>query len=174
MLSRVTYMKQQRLPQAQLALLSQDQVYADEEAWQAALQRLGITAARHIQIATEGALVGSLVHHGLRAELVIISDDAGQFKIAGFLHALCWVHAERTIHKLIAGTDVNRAAQAAVREQIWTFYHDLKAYQRAPMSPPSGPWPSALMRSSPRRPNFKCSTWRLSVCMTTKPSYCSC
>ena len=126
------YMKQQRLPQAPLALLSQDRVYADETTWQAALQTLGITTPRHIKIATEGALVGSLVHHGLCADLVIISDDAGQFKIAGFLNALCWVHAERTIHKLIAGTDVNRAAQAAVREQIWAFYRDLKAYQRTP------------------------------------------
>ena len=125
-------MKQQHLPQAQLARLSQDRGCADERAWPAALHTLGITTARHLNIATEGALVGRLVHHGRCAELVIMSDDAGQFKVAGFLQALCWVHAERTIHKLIAGTERNRATQAAGRDQIWTFYHDLKAYQRAP------------------------------------------
>ena len=126
------YMQQQKLPQEPLALLSTDGVYADQRAWEAYLQTLGITHDRHIRIATEGALVGSLVHHGIAAELVIVSDDAGQFKIAGFLNALCWVHAERTIHKLIAGGDQRRELQAQVREQIWHFYQDLKRYQQTP------------------------------------------
>jgi hypothetical protein len=126
------YMQQQHLPQAQLARLSQDRGCADARTWQAALRTLGLTTPRHIKIATDGALVGRLVPHGRRAELVIRSADAGQFQVAGFLQALCGVHAERTIHQLIAGTAVNRAAQAAVREQIWTFYHDLKNYHRAP------------------------------------------
>ena len=126
------YMTHQKLPQGPLALLSQDQVCADHAAWQATLQGLGIITERHIRIATEGALVGSLVCHGLSPELVIMSDDAGQFNIAGFLNALCWVHAERTIHKLIAFSDPNRQAQETVREQIWTFYQDLKAYKLDP------------------------------------------
>jgi hypothetical protein len=126
------YMKQQKLPRGVLALLSQDQACADKAAWEAYLETLGITSERHIKIATEGALVGSLVHHGLAPGLVIVSDDAGQFKVAGFLNALCWVHAERTINKLIAGSDINRQAQETVRGQIWTFYQQLKAYQQAP------------------------------------------
>jgi len=126
------YMQQQKLPQEPLALLSADGVYADQGTWEAHLQTLGITNERHVRIATEGALVGSLVHHGIAAELVIVSDDAGQFKIAGFLNALCWVHAERTIHKLIAGGDERRELQAQVREQIWRLYQDLKRYQQAP------------------------------------------
>ncbi len=126
------YMKAQKLPQAVLALLGQDQACADKATWQASLQRLGIRNERHIKIATEGALVGSLVHHGLTPGLVIVSDDAGQFKVAGFLNALCWVHAERTINKLIAATDTNRQAQETVRGEIWSFYQQLKAYQQAP------------------------------------------
>ena len=126
------YMKQQKMPQAALALLGQDQVFSDKAAWQAHLETLGVTTARHLTIATEGALVGSLVHHGIAAELVILSDDAGQFKVAGFLNALCWVHAERTIHKLIAVTEITREAQEHVRDQIWTFYQDLKAYKLNP------------------------------------------
>lgn len=62
----------------------------------------------------------------------MMSDDAGQFSIADVLNARCWVHAERTIHKLIAGSDVNRRAQEAVREQIWACYQPLKAYQQTP------------------------------------------
>jgi len=126
------YMKAQKLPQAVLALLHQDQACADKSAWQAYLESQGIRNDRHVKIATEGALVGSLVHHGLAPGLVIVSDDAGQFKVAGFLNALCWVHAERTIHKLMAFTETNREAQETVREQIWTFYQDLKAYKLDP------------------------------------------
>ena len=40
-----------------------------------------------IKIATEGALLGSVLHHGLPKSLVIVSDDAGQFNI--LTHALC-------------------------------------------------------------------------------------
>ncbi len=126
------YMKQQKLPQAQLALLSQDRVCADPAAWEGYLQTLGIITERHLKIATEGALVGSLVRHGIGSDLVIMSDDAGQFKVAGFLNALCWVHAERTLHKLIPYSEPTRVAQDDVRAQIWTFYQDLKAYKLAP------------------------------------------
>ena len=37
---------------------------------------------------------------------VILSDDAGQFNVGR--HALCWVHAERLIHKLDAFCDRQR------------------------------------------------------------------
>ena len=36
--------------------------------------------------------------HGLLANAVVVSDGAGQFRLAD--HALCWVHAERLDHKL--------------------------------------------------------------------------
>ena len=126
------YMQTQKLPQEPLALLSIDGVYADKCAWEAHLQTLGIDNDRHIRIATEGALVGSLVSQGIDPSLVIVSDDAGQFKVAGFLNALCWVHGERTIHKLIPGGEERRAIQAQIRGDIWTFYQDLKRYQQAP------------------------------------------
>jgi hypothetical protein len=47
-------------------------------------------------------------------------------------HGLCWVHAERLVHKLDAFTDENRKAQRDVRRLIWRFYRDLKAYRLAP------------------------------------------
>ncbi len=61
---------------------------------------------------------------------MIVSDDAGQFNVGQ--HGLCWVHAERLIHKLDTFTDENRAAQARVRGLIWPFYRDLKDYCREP------------------------------------------
>jgi len=98
--------------------------------WHEHLSSLQITDARHVRIATEGALLGSLLDKGFNPELAIVSDGAGQFAVG--LHALCWVHAERLIHKLIPINDAQRQAVARVRGQLWDFYADLKAYKRQP------------------------------------------
>jgi hypothetical protein len=124
------YMRRQKLPKAQLRLLAEEGMFADHGYWEAHLKRLGIISARHIQIATEGALLGSALSHELPPELVILSDDAGQFNI--LRHALCWVHAERTIHKLLPFSEDQREAVETVRRQVWDFYQALKAYQQAP------------------------------------------
>ena len=125
------YMHSQRLPKAELAFFAQDRVLPDKVSWESHLQNLGLTARFH-RIATEAALTASLLNNGKFSKLVIMSDDAGQFKLAGFLNALCWVHAERTINKIIPFTDENREAKQLVRDQIWRFYQDLKAYKSAP------------------------------------------
>src|SRR3954466_3717073 len=71
-------------------------LFADEAAWTAHLAALGIdrlaVTPDPVLIATEGALWGAISHHGLLAGTVIVSDDAGQFRVG--THALCWVHAE--------------------------------------------------------------------------------
>lgn len=126
------YMRQQRLPNAQLGLLCDNKRCLDKISWEHYLKSLGIESSRHIRIATEGALVGSIVEHGLNPELVIVSDDAGQFDVAGFLNALCWVHAERTINKIIGYSDKNRDILKRIQEQIWEFYQQLKDFKLAP------------------------------------------
>ena len=60
----------------------------------------------------------------------MLSDDAGQFNVGQ--HALCWIHAERLVHKLETFTDQQRAAQHHVRGLIWWVYADLKACQLDP------------------------------------------
>ena len=82
------------------------------------------------QIATEGAQWGSIHAHGFLDDAVVLSDDAGQFDIGQ--HALCWVHAERLVHKLDTFTDLHRAAQQKVRKLIWNYYADLKTYRANP------------------------------------------
>src|SRR5487761_918465 len=108
--------------------------FADLDAWQAHLWHLGIAdlqvAPDPVGIATEGALWGAVTDHGFLHDAVIASDDAGQFNITR--HALCWVHAERLVHKLDAFTDLHRTAQTHIRGLIWWFYSDLKAYRRNP------------------------------------------
>jgi len=108
--------------------------FADAATWQAHLDRLGLAALRvapdPVLIATEGALWGSIHDRGFLREAVIVSDDAGQFAVGR--HALCWVHAERLVHKLDTFTDRHRAAQAQLRTLIWRLYAALKAYRTAP------------------------------------------
>ncbi len=48
------------------------------------------------------------------------------------VHALCWVHAERLVHKLIPLNEMHREDLASVRAQIWDLYRDLKAYKSQP------------------------------------------
>ena len=100
------------------------------------LRELGITRARHVRIASEGALLGSLIAHGVSPELVILSDGAGQYDV--LVHAACWLHAERPLARLIPYSEEHRAAIAQVRGQIWELYQDLKAYRQQPEPSRSG------------------------------------
>ena len=139
----------------QLATHRQTQ-FADQATWQTHLDRLGISALRvtpdPVCIATEGALWGSLQAHGLLREMVIVSDDAGQFDISR--HALCWVHAERLVHKLDTFTDPHRAAQQRMRALIWRFYDDLKAYRAEPTARRRGELRARFDRIFRRRTGF--------------------
>ena len=104
--------------------------FADTAAWQAHLDQLGITGLRvnpdPVTVATEGALWGAVGARGFLDGTVIVSDDAGQFNVGE--HALCWVHAERLVHKLETFTATARAAKEGVRTLIW----DLKTYRAKP------------------------------------------
>jgi len=108
--------------------------FADTSAWSAHLARLGLDTLaitpNPVQVATEGALWGAVCHHGLLTEAVIVSDDAGQFRVG--THALCWVHAERLVHKLVPATPEQRQAVEVTRTLIWWLYADLKAWARDP------------------------------------------
>jgi hypothetical protein len=109
-------------------------IFADEVAWSAHLDQLGVSKLDvhpdPMKIATEGALFGSTRGHGFLRDTVIISDGAGQFRLAD--HALCWIHAERLVHKLIGFNDQQRQALDVTRQLIWWFYQDLKIYKRDP------------------------------------------
>jgi hypothetical protein len=132
----VAYMRERALAAHVIARLIEhpDRCLAGQHAWSTHLETLGISALNvnpdPVMVATEGALWGSVKAHGLLPDTVIVSDDAGQFNVGR--HGLCWVHSERLVYKLDAFTDENRAAQATVRELIWNFYRDLKAYRCAP------------------------------------------
>ena len=126
------YMAAQKLPKEQLKKLAAEveRSFPDKATWQAFLKHKEIKADRHVRIATEGALLGSVLSHEINPNLVIVSDDAGQFKV--LLHALCWIHAERILAKLIGFNAAQRIALKKVRTSIWKLYRDIKAYQKKP------------------------------------------
>jgi transposase IS66 family protein len=148
------YMRKHSLSAPLIAsLAAQPQIaFADQDTWLAHLDRLGFTTLDvtpdPVRVATEGALWGSVQSHKLLCDAVVLSDDAGRDlpKVpSGFAgwngkarefnvgqHALCWVHAERLVHKLDTFTDKHRAAQTRVRGLIWDYYADLKAYRLKP------------------------------------------
>src|SRR6476469_8138952 len=119
----LAYMRQRALAGAVIDRLAADaeRHFPDEAAWRRHLERLGIVGLTvtpdPARIATEGAVWGSVKAHGLLPDTVILSDDAGQFALDR--HALCWVHAERLIHKLDTFTDRQHAAQQLVRALVW-------------------------------------------------------
>jgi hypothetical protein len=131
----LTYMREHKLkkvPRTLLDALAASPVteFIDKEAWDKQLKHLNITDEHHIRIATEGALMGALLHKGNVEKLAIISDGAGQFAV--FQHGLCWVHAERLIHPLLPMNDTHKKAVEDVRAQIWTLYRALKSYKLRP------------------------------------------
>lgn len=128
----IAYMRENKLPNKVLCKISDNlnTVLENDQEWTVLLNELNITKSRHIQIATEGALVGSLMEHGFNTELVIMSDDAGQFNV--FLHTLCWIHAERNINKLVGFNDEQRKDLEAKKKEIWDFYDALKQYKENP------------------------------------------
>ena len=129
--SSFSYMVRKNLSPAIRKKLQQGKAYFnDETSWKAHLESLEVIRPRHVQIATEAALMGSILEHGFSLETVIMSDDAGQFNI--FRHTLCWVHIERNITKLI-GEDSKRAeAIEFIRSRIWDLYSQLKKYKEKP------------------------------------------
>ena len=72
------------------------------------------------------------MHYEMYVGQPLVSDDAGQFKISGLLHALCWLHAERSIRKLLPLRPREQEAVANVRDAVWKMYQRLRAYRETP------------------------------------------
>jgi hypothetical protein len=125
------YMEQHKLPICILTKLEEhDFESADKETLLEWLVKKGIKGSVHQRIIIEGAMIGSLLKHGIPTDIAIISDDAGQFNV--FDHALCWIHTERLVHRLIPLNDEHKKAVEFIREGIWAIYKDLKAYKKSP------------------------------------------
>lgn len=107
-----------------------DKRFRDKESWKGFLERAGITTEKDVRVATEAALLGSAVAHGLRPDMNLITDAAGQFNI--LIHSLCWVHEERHYRKFIALHEEEKKLIATIRNGIWELYEALKKHKAMP------------------------------------------
>nr|MDQ5811761.1 hypothetical protein [Actinomycetota bacterium] len=95
------YMRERQLAGPVIEMLRAHPVrsFPNEAAWRAHLSALGIDTLSAtppaVTIATEGALWGAIRHHGVLSHTVIVSDDAGQFRLG--THALCRVGGDVAI-----------------------------------------------------------------------------
>src|SRR3954464_4697422 len=103
--------------------------FADDAAWQVHLDSFGLGVGQRRRV-TEAAMVGAIVARGLLTDTVIVSDDAGQFDV--FQHALCWIHAERHLRRIVCVTDEQHRLVDVQRQLVWWFYGDLKLYKDDP------------------------------------------
>jgi hypothetical protein len=128
------YLRRQPVEGAVIARLTklQGQVFHSQMEWLEHLARCSINIFDRplLQSLNEAATWGALRHHGLMANTVVVSDDAGQFRVA--THALCWVHAERHLQKLMPASPKQAKAVELVRQTIWCFYRSLKLWKQSP------------------------------------------
>jgi len=127
----LAYLVEHGVPESIVAALlaAGPRSFADEAAWQAHLDSFGLGAGQRRRV-TEAAMVGAIVARGLLTDTVIVSDDAGQFDV--FQHALCWIHAERHLRRIVCVTDEQHRLVCVQRQLVWWFYADLKLYKDDP------------------------------------------
>jgi len=107
-------------------------IISSDKAWERQLAAWKIRGDESRRIVTEAALFGTLMHYEMYVGQPLVSDDAGQFKISGLLHALCWLHAERSIRKLVPLSPREQEAIDGVRDAVWKYYQRLRAYRQSP------------------------------------------
>jgi hypothetical protein len=127
----VAYMLEHGVPEAIVAALlaHERHGFADGAAWGAHLEALGLGAGSR-RLANEAAVVGAIVARGLLTDTVIVSDDAGRFDV--LTHALCWVHAERHLRRVVCATAEQRRLVDLQRQLVWWLYADLRLYKDEP------------------------------------------
>lgn len=128
------YMSLQNLPPDKKNRLIRklNKKFADDKEWDEFLKMVGIRSEKEVRIVTEAALIGSILSHGINKDLVILSDDAGQFEIVLVLHALCWLHAERKLAGIVPINDYQKKIVDDIRGMVWNFYQALKEYKQSP------------------------------------------
>ena len=104
--------------------------FANREHFEAHLQKHGITNVHYRRLIVEAGLIGSILSHGFPIDMVILSDDAGQFNV--LIHALCWIHAERGIKALTMSNEIQIKAVEWARNEVWEIYKALRDYKNSP------------------------------------------
>ena len=143
----VAYMRAANLAHGVIDALRRAEVleFACEADWRAHVRALGLAELRvtpdPVRVASEGALWGALCAEDRLAGAVILSDDAGQFRVgdhgrrAGFTPSVSSTSSSPPIY-------LQRSAVEVTRRMIGGSYRQLKAFKLAP-----GPERAAELRA---------------------------
>ena len=129
--STIEYCKLHKFKDKLLEFVQQNKnkIIGTADEWKVFLEQYGMTDGQKKTL-TEGAMIGSLFHHGISKDIVLVSDDAKQFNL--FIHALCWAHAIRNIKKVIVSDDETCNEVDNVLTSVREYYKKLKEYSIAP------------------------------------------
>lgn len=129
------YMKFCKLRSEIIEILTQfhGKIFSSEEEFDIFIKEVllpcyrGVKSLKNIK---EAALLGSIIHHGVDPNLILLSDGAGQFAL--FRHALCWIHVGRSLKRYIPETDEDEAELNQISNNFWDYYEELDKYSQAP------------------------------------------
>ena len=126
------YIKKQGLGSKYLTAIEKikDKYVSGTKAFSAVLKQLSINQKYAVRTIEEAGLLGHLIKKGLPKDMVVLSDDAGQFNVLH--HALCWIHIERNLQKIHTYTAQQRKELDQVLKSFWQLYQQLKAYRQNP------------------------------------------
>ena len=85
----------------------------------------------------------------------LVSDDAPQFRHITVEHALCWIHAGRTLKKLTPITPFFKTEVSTVLSEFWDLYHALLDYKESPDEQRKGYLEERFDALSLRKSEFK-------------------
>ncbi len=127
------YAKQHNLPTATCEwLIVQQQLTYTKEQFEALFNSIELSI-QSVRIINEACLYASCIANGLPEDLIILSDGAPQFaKI--LTHALCWIHAERAIKKIIPCNEQEVLEIKNILDLVWAYYRELSNYRLNPLS----------------------------------------
>ena len=83
------------------------------------IMEAGLIAAYHEQI-------------GFPAILILMSDDAPQYKLLAHYHALCWIHEGRHLKKLDPVSPLFRKELEEFQRRFWDYYQKLLDFKETP------------------------------------------
>ena len=112
---------------------SEEVLATEESQWSNYLESKGIVTPKAKRLVSEAALIGGLMEKDVSEQLRILSDGAGQFNV--FVHALCWVHAERALRRLSGNTSEQRQNIEEMQQLLWDYYRQLQEYSERPTAP---------------------------------------
>jgi len=124
----VEYLKKKNV--LEIPELNFDLEFNTKAEYQKYIDTLKIKNKTTLKYLEEAALFTSLIHSNIPFDIVIMSDDAGQFDI--FKRILCWIHIERNIKKLTHVSDNFITEVESVLSKVWGIYFNLKQYKESP------------------------------------------